>query len=82
MFVVDWVDFVGGVNDNLRYPGEAMSDAQRIELQGLVEGLVAGYMLDCNKEDRGTIPRKSIIEVSRNAGRYVGGQLKEVVVTK
>ena len=59
-----------------------MSDAQRIELQALVEGLVAGYMLDHNEEERGSFSRKSIIEVSRNAGRYVVGQLKEVVVVK
>lgn len=53
-----------------------MSDAQRQELRDLVEGIVAGRMLDAGA------PRKKIIEVSRNAGSYVIGQLREVVVTK
>ena len=53
-----------------------MSDAQRTELQALVEGLVAGQLMDAK------VDRKIIVEVSRNAGRYVVGQLREVVVTK
>jgi hypothetical protein len=53
-----------------------MSDAQRTELQALVEGLVAGKLIDAGA------PRKVIVEISRNAGRYVVGQLRDVVITK
>jgi hypothetical protein len=53
-----------------------MSDAQRNELRALVEGLVAGRLIEAN------VDRKVIREVSKNAGSYVVGQLRGVVVTK
>jgi hypothetical protein len=54
-----------------------MSQSQLNELQALVEGLVAGRLIEARD-----VPRKTIVEISRNAGRYVAGQLREVVVAK
>ena len=54
-----------------------MSDAQRKELQGHVEGLVYGYLRDTDE-----FSSKDEREISYNAGAYVVGLLRGVVVTK
>jgi hypothetical protein len=51
-----------------------MSQAQLTELQALVEGLVAGRLIEAHD-----VPRNKIVEISRNTGRYMAGQLREVV---
>jgi hypothetical protein len=53
-----------------------MSEAQKQDLRDLVEGIVAGRMIEAGA------PRKKIVEISRNAGSYVVGQLRDVVVVK
>lgn len=60
-----------------------MSEQQIAEIQDLVEGLVAGRMLEigCNVRykdgfKRCGIPRETIKRVSHNAGAYVAGELK------
>ena len=52
-----------------------MSKQQIEEVREMVDGLVAGRLLEAG------LDRKTITTISHNAGAYVAGQLREVVRT-
>lgn len=51
-----------------------MSREQLEEIREAIEGIVAGRIMDI-----GGVSRTKMIEISRNAGAYTVGQLKEFV---